>query len=47
MKSGCATLFAGLDWTSVYDFRGDGESETPWGRMMFEDGAQLWLNPKL
>ena len=41
------TLFLELGWTSVYDFAGGGTSETPWGRIMFEDGAQLWLNPKL
>jgi FkbM family methyltransferase len=40
-------LFLGLDWTRVYDFPGGGTSETPWGRMMFEDGVQLWLNPRL
>jgi FkbM family methyltransferase len=40
-------LFAGLGWTSVYDFPAGGISETPWGRVMFEDGVQLWLNPGL
>jgi hypothetical protein len=40
-------LFVGLDWVSVYDFSGRGTFETPWGRIMFEDGAQLWLNPRL
>jgi FkbM family methyltransferase len=39
--------FAGLGWTSVYDFPGGGTAETAWGRIMFEDGVQLWLNPKL
>jgi FkbM family methyltransferase len=40
-------LFAKLGWTSIYDFAGEETSETPWGRIMFEDGVQLWLNPKL
>jgi FkbM family methyltransferase len=40
-------LFLGLGWASVYDFPGGGTSETPWGRIMFEDGVQLWLNPTL
>ena len=40
-------LFLGLGWASIYYFPGGGTSETPWGRMMFEDGVQLWLNEKL
>lgn len=40
-------LFLELGWASVYDFPGGGTSETPWGHIMFEDGAQLWLNPNL
>jgi FkbM family methyltransferase len=40
-------LFGELGWSSVYDFPGEAASETPWGRILFEDGAQLWLNPKL
>jgi hypothetical protein len=39
-------LFRGLGWTSVYDFPGGGTSETAWGRIMFEDGVQAWLNPR-
>jgi FkbM family methyltransferase len=38
-------LFLELGWTCAYDFPGAGPAETPWGRIMFEDGAQLWLNP--
>jgi FkbM family methyltransferase len=40
-------LFRGLGWTSIYDFPGGGTSETAWGRIMFEDGVQAWLNPRL
>jgi FkbM family methyltransferase len=39
--------FSDLGWESIYDFPGEGVSETRWGRVMFEDGVQLWLNPKL
>lgn len=42
----CA-LFLELGWASIHDFPGGGTSETPWGRMMFEDGVQLCLNPRL
>jgi hypothetical protein len=38
-------LFGSLGWVSVYDFPGGGESKTPWGRIMFEDGVQVWRNP--
>ena len=41
------TLFGGLRWTSVYDYPAAEESETPWGRILFEDGAQVWVNPGL
>jgi FkbM family methyltransferase len=40
-------LFGGLEWEGVYDFPGGGVSDTPWGRMTFEDGVQLWVNPAL
>jgi FkbM family methyltransferase len=38
-------MFRRLGWTSVYDFPSGGASETAWGRIMFEDGVQAWLNP--
>jgi FkbM family methyltransferase len=38
-------LFLELGWTCLFDFPGGGPAETPWGRMLFEDGVQLWLNP--
>jgi FkbM family methyltransferase len=40
------TLFAALRWTSVYDYPAAEVSETPWGRVVFEDGAQVWINPR-
>jgi FkbM family methyltransferase len=41
------TLFNGLGWSCLHDYPGNGISETPWGRIMFEDGAQVWINPRL
>ena len=40
-------LFSGLKWRCAYDYPGDGISDTPWGRIMFEDGVQVWVNPRL
>ena len=39
-------IFRSLGWDSVYDYPCTAESETPWGRIMFEDGAQVWRNKK-
>lgn len=39
-------VFRSLGWESVYDYPCAAESETPWGRVMFEDGAQVWRNKK-
>jgi FkbM family methyltransferase len=40
-------LFEGLGWKAIYDFPSNSTSETDWGRIIFEDGAQTWLNPRL
>jgi len=40
-------LFGSLAWECVWDFPCLTASETPWGRVSFEDGIQTWLNPKL
>jgi FkbM family methyltransferase len=37
-------VFRGLGWESLYDFPCGVESATPWGRVLFEDGAQVWRN---
>ncbi|HEY3541219.1 MAG TPA: hypothetical protein VGK79_01645 [Gaiellaceae bacterium] len=39
------TFFGGLGWECRFDFAGGGERETPWGPVLFEDGAQSWVNP--
>jgi FkbM family methyltransferase len=40
------SLFNALGWDSVWDYPCGAESDTPWGRILFEDGAQVWRNPK-
>ncbi len=40
-------VFRSLGWECVYDYQCAAEAETPWGRVMFEDGAQVWRNRKL
>ncbi len=40
-------LFEGLGWKPIYDFPSNSTSATDWGRIIFEDGAQTWLNPRL
>jgi FkbM family methyltransferase len=40
-------LFRSLGWECVYDFPGSGETDTAWGRIMFEDGVQVWRNPSI
>lgn len=38
-------LFGRLGWECRFDYPGGGERETPWGPVLFEDGAQSWVNP--
>jgi FkbM family methyltransferase len=45
-EDGVRAVFRSLGWNSVYDYPCTGESDTPWGRVMFEDGAQVWRNKK-
>ena len=40
-------LFDRLGWECRFDYPGGGESDTPWGPVVFEDGIQSWLNPAL
>jgi len=46
-ESRLRALFGRLGWQCIYDFPAGGASETLWGRILFEDGAQTWLNPRL
>lgn len=38
-------LFGRLGWECRFDYPGGGERQTPWGPVLFEDGAQSWVNP--
>jgi hypothetical protein len=40
-------FFTSRGWQCHFDFAGGGLRETPWGPVLFEDGAQSWLNPVL
>lgn len=40
-------LFGGLGWRCDYDYPGNGVADTPWGRILFEDGVQIWVDPRL
>jgi FkbM family methyltransferase len=40
-------VFNTLGWESLWDYPCGAESDTPWGRIMFEDGAQVWRNRKV
>jgi len=40
-------VFRSLGWESAWDYPSGAESDTPWGRVRFEDGAQVWLNHKV
>lgn len=40
-------LFGELDWECRFDYPGGGEAQTEWGPVLFEDGAQSWVNPAL
>jgi hypothetical protein len=40
-------VFNTLGWESVCDYPCASESDTPWGRILFEDGVQVWRNRKV
>jgi FkbM family methyltransferase len=40
-------VFNRLGWESVWDYPSGAESDTPWGRILFEDGAQVWRNKSI
>lgn len=35
------------NWINIWDFACEGERDTPYGRIVFQDGVQSWLNPRL
>jgi FkbM family methyltransferase len=40
-------VFNTLGWESEWDYPCNSESNTPWGRILLEDGLQLWRNHKV
>jgi FkbM family methyltransferase len=41
------SLFVNIDWNCEYDFSGNSTSDTPFGKVSFQDGVQVWKNKKL
>ena len=40
-------LFDYLGWQNLNDYASLAESDTPYGRISFQDGVQTWVNPRL
>ena len=40
-------FFTELGWENGYDWPSGGASDTPYGKMLFQDGVQSWVNPEL
>ncbi len=47
IESGLRQLLAAHGWQCQFDYSLLSTSETPWGRIRFENGVQSWINPKL
>jgi FkbM family methyltransferase len=47
IETGLRALFGGLGWKVHFDFPCLDESETPYGKIKFQDGVQSWINPNL
>jgi FkbM family methyltransferase len=45
-EAGLRDMFRGLGWTSLADYPRGEISQTPYGPIMFPDGAQWWSNPR-
>ena len=39
--------FRSMGWTCRWDFSLQGRRETPYGAVLFDDGVQGWINPRL
>ena len=46
VEKGLRNLFHDLGWSAKWDFPCSGESDTPYGRVSFQDGVQSWINPR-
>lgn len=40
-------MFDRMGWQSRFDFHSGKESDTPYGRIYFQDGVQSWTNPRI
>jgi FkbM family methyltransferase len=47
IESELRELFRAHHWSCRADYSLHSESETPWGKLRFENGVQSWLNPRL
>lgn len=47
IEAGLRQLFGQMGWDSQADYACGSESDTPWGRISFQDGVQSWVNPRL
>lgn len=47
VEEGLRAGFTRLGWKKIWDFPCHAESETPYGKIEFQDGVQAWLNPTL
>ncbi|MBI5057046.1 MAG: class I SAM-dependent methyltransferase [Nitrospirae bacterium] len=47
VEKGLRAMFGKMGWISVYDFPCGGTSTTQYGDIIFLDGVQTWINPKL
>jgi hypothetical protein len=47
IESGLRQLLSANGWRCLADYPLFSTSETPWGPVQFENGAQSWINPRL
>ena len=47
IEDGLHTLFLQHGWICVNDYRCNSESDTPYGKIVFIDGLQTWVNNKI
>jgi hypothetical protein len=47
IEHGLRELLGAQGWSCLFDYEGNGTSETLWGTFHFQDGVQSWENPRL
>lgn len=45
VEQGLRQLFCQLGWKNMYDYSGETDIDTEFGKIKFEDGVQCWVNP--